>query len=113
MRWRRWKYSLSVACLALVLLAAAAAARGAAIGGVARARARHVATATHTGGGGGRVVVASSTAAFDATFTAASRCRKQRSSRGGVAAGCGWSPPAAAIDDERVVPTGSNPLHNR
>lgn len=107
MRWRRrWKYSLPAACLALVLLAAAAA-RGVPIGGGGMA---------HTGGG--RVVVASSTAAFDAAAAAAaSRCKKQRSSRGGAtgpaAAGRGWSPPAAAAADERVVPTGSNPLHNR
>lgn len=41
------------------------------------------------------------------------RSRGAVEARHRAAAGRGWSPPAAAAADERVVPTGSNPLHNR
>jgi hypothetical protein len=86
------------ACLALLVLLATG------IGGVPMpAAAAHHRPAPQKGGVG-RVVAA---AAFNPAAGVA-RCKKQ-SHQPGAAASCAGLP----ADDDRVVPTGANPLHNR
>jgi hypothetical protein len=89
MRRRTW------ACLALLVLLAA--------GVPMLAAAAHHLPAPQKGGVG-RVVA---TAAFNPA-AGVTRCKKQSHQAGG-AASCAGLP----ADDDRVVPTGANPLHNR
>lgn len=99
MRRRRWA-PLAAACL-VALAALLAAVHGGGGGGGARGAAAPM-PATRRPEASARV------AAFDAA-----RCKRPRNRAG---AACARLPAAGAGDDDddkRVVPTGSNPLHNR
>jgi len=94
MRRRRWA-PLAAACL-VALAVLLAAVHG---GGAPKPAVRH--------SGAARV------AAFDtAVATSVSRCKKQGNRAGAACAGLPGGG-GGDDDDKRVVPTGSNPLHNR
>jgi hypothetical protein len=99
MRRRRW-VPLAAACLvALVVLLAAVHGGGAPGAGAPMPAALRSGASVR-----GRARVA----AFDASVA---RCKKQRDRAGAACAGLPGG--GGDDDDKRVVPTGSNPLHNR
>jgi len=101
MRRRRWP-PLAAACLvALVVLLAAVHGGGASASMPADRRS------------GASIRSRARVAAFDtAVATSVARCKKQGNRAGAACAGLPGGG-GGDDDDKRVVPTGSNPLHNR